>query len=321
MSENENFFTTHEYEPTNELSRLNALFTDPYAERTLATARDYNELFVDAEPTREELAATIAELDSEWGILKGAHMKYTGKVLVKSPEDENDVRTIFVDGIDVISNGFYIIREDINLAEVFRVKHHLFANVKDILEDFKGKDDDRRVVAIGDIDNALLELEVASPERAKAWLEISYPNLIEELDYRILNGSGDEGEALLSLRGFDFNKYIDLSDTFTRNCVDMYLNSIIEIDTEVPYSVKVNGFMREVGDNETLYKINIDSALVIVNGLSMQPAYDLDETKNDWQFAASLSVIPGNRAIKPSLYTMPVNSLQTLDSIRSAYYQ
>lgn len=145
--------------------------------------------------------------------------------------------------------------------------------------------------ATGDIDSSLIELDSASPERAKAWLSVSCPQLIEEIDYRALNGSGGEGDALLSLRGLDFNEYVDL-----------------------------NGYARKPEDLSHLYNLKADASLIYISGIAMQPSYNLNDTDTGWSLSAFVSVLEENRTDESQHYILPVETIQELQSIRSAFY-
>jgi len=320
MFENENVFANFPEESTKDLNHLDAAFTDPFVERVLEMGRTYNKIFQESAPTHEEIIDIVNELDSEWGTLKGSAMQYTGNVKVRDTEDDDETKMVFLDGAEVVSNGFWVEPEYVNDSQVYRVKHHL--HVKFI--DAYGIEADEAGVniagATGDIDSSAVELDIASPERAKAWLTVSCPEMIEEIDLRALNVDGDEDAAILALRDLDFNKYADLSDEFTRNCVNIYLHSIVEVDKVSPYSAKLNGKVRMLDDQSQLYNIDAKASLIFVVGMGMQPIFNLDENDTRWSLSAAITVLEEDRNEDSKQYIIPIETFKTLQSVRSAYY-
>ena len=322
MFDNENDFMNLSDEAPKDLNHLDAAFTDPFVERVLEMGRTYNKIFQESAPTDEEKAFIIDELDTEWGNIKGNTMQYTGNVQVRDHDDEDEMKMVFLDGADVVSNGFYIDTDTINGVAIARVKYHLYVSLKDAYGIDVSEDEKVGVTgAVGDIDSSSIELELASPERAKAWLTISCPELIEEIDFRILNGPGGEDDAILSLKGLDINEFTDLSDEFTRNCMNIYLQSIVEVDKDVPYSSKLNGPARNVEDQSLLYNIKSDNALIMVNNINLQPIFNVDQTDTRWSISLLMALLEADRTTETQYYLMPVDTVQELQSIRSAYYE
>lgn len=200
------------------------------------------------------------------------------------------------------------------------MKYHLLVQFDDVYDASLQEEKGKFAGATGDIDSSSIELDSASPERARAWLSASCPELIEEVDFRALNGYGDEADALLSLRDLDFNRYTDLNDLFTRNCLTVYLQSIIEVDTSAPYSAQLSGYVRKAEGLDTLYHLTADATLIYINNIGMQPSYNLDESDTGWSLSAFISVLGVTRTDEAQQYIIPVETLQDLRSIRTAYY-
>lgn len=131
MLENENHSADLFDEPSKDLGDLDAAFTDPFVERVLEMGRTYNIIFKETAPSLEEITSIIEELDSEWGNIKGTLIHYTGKVNVRSLENENETNEVFLDGAQVVSNGFYIDYKDSPSGDIYKVQHHLFVNFND----------------------------------------------------------------------------------------------------------------------------------------------------------------------------------------------
>jgi len=321
MFENENNSTNAFSEASNKLNELDAAFTDPFLERVLVTGRTYNKIFEEVEPTFEESKAIITELDWEWANVKGSQVQYTGIVKVMSPENDTEYNYVFLDGAHVISNGFTIEREESPDGELHRVRHHIHVKIGDAYgKDFEG-DESIHIIATGDIDNSIIESESASPERARAWLSISCPELIEEIDFRALNGTGNEDDAILALKGLDFNRYADLNDTFTRNCINSYLHGIIQVDTVVPYSANLHGYARESEGSTSLDYVNVDNVLIRIAAVSLEPAFTTAEDDTDWTLSAFATVLGVSRNDKYVNYVLPVDSIHNLQSQRNEYYE
>lgn len=320
MFDNENDFVNLSNESSKNLNDLDAAFTDPFIAHVLEMGRTYNQIFQETSPSAEEIASAVEDLDEEWGNIKGAAIQYTGSVEVRDLEDKRQTKRVFLDGAQVVSNGFHVKFEDTPIGNTYTVRHHLLVNFKDAYG-IDSKDSQGKFAgASGDIDSSFIELESASAERAKAWLSASCPELIEEIDFRALNASGGEDEALLSLRGLDFNRYTDLNDTFTRNCLEIYLQSILEVDTAAPYAAKLNGCARSAEDSTTLYTLKADAVLVKIGAIGMQPSFNVDESDTDWSLSAYISLLGVDRTHEPQYYVLPVESIQELQSIRTAYY-
>lgn len=321
MFDNENDFVNLSNESSKNLNDLDAAFTDPFIARVLEMGRTYNKIFQETPPSPEDIASSVEDLDDEWGNIKGALIQYTGNVEVRDLEDDKKTKQVFLDGAQVVSNGFHVKFEDTLLGNTYTVRHHLLVNFKDAFGIDSEESQGKFAGASGDIDSSLIELESASAERAKAWLSASCPELIEEIDFRALNNaSGGEDEALLSLRGLDFNRYTDLNDTFTRNCLEIYLQSILELDTAAPYAAKLDGCARSAEDSTTLYTLKAGAVLVRIGAIGMQPSFNMDESDTDWSLSAYISILGVDRTHEPHYYVIPVESIQELQSIRTAYY-
>jgi len=321
MFDNENDFMNLSDEAPKDFNDIDAAFTDPFVTRVLDMVRTYNRIFQENIPTDQEKDDIINELDHEWGSIKDTAIRFTGNIRVRDNDNREEIKVVFLDGADVVSNGFCIENETINGIAVSKVKYHLLVSFKDAYGIDASEDAKVGVTgATGDIDSSSIELDIASPERAKAWLTISCPLLIEEIDFRALNGPGGEDDAILSLKDLDFNEYADLNDEFTRNCLNIYLQSIIEVDKEVPYSSKLDGAARNIDDQSLLYNIKSDNALIKVNSIALQPAFNLDEADTRWSLAALISLLDESRVKETEHYFIPVDAFRDLQSIRTAYY-
>lgn len=313
-----------------DLYGLESAMTEPFVEKVLNMGRVYNKIFEETTPSDKERNAVIEELDGEWGPINQMQVEYTGMVMVRFPGDEEDLRTIFLDGVPVISDGFCVKDEPLYIGDEFlgnvaRVQHHLLIPAKSINVEIDTGGDENEIAllgATGDIDNSIIELAVASSERALAWVTASCPELIEDIDNRILNGSGNEDEALISLKGLNLSEYADLSDSFTRNCLSTYLNSVLQIDKAVPYAAQLQGYVRTPEEDSELFIIKSNKALIYIGNILIVPAFTEDEAhQNDWSLGIQIAILPPDRNSDVSSYVASIDSLQDLKSLRGSFYQ
>lgn len=324
MNENEGSAQSRIQEESLEIFNIESALTDPFVERVLDQARTYNKIFEENTPTKEEQAEIIHELDTAWGTIKGSQIGFSGVVTTLNTEKEK--QQIFLDGVDLVSNGFCVITEPRYVGgeyvgDLSVVKHHLYVPLiiaHGIEADEEGN---THAAATAEIDNSIIELDTASAERALAWLTTSCPDLIDEIDARILNGKGGEDDAMLSLRGLDFNEYADLSDVFTRNCLDVYLNEIIQVDNQAPYDTKLDGFIRKNDEESILYSVSADRALIYASRISMQHKFDNENDENKWVPAINIAILPTERGEEIEQFVAPFDTFKEMKSLRSAYYQ
>jgi hypothetical protein len=320
MSENENTFNDSPDLMLAQLESLDKTFTDPFIKRVLDLGREYNKLFEETMPTPEEVAETISELDEEWGGIYNSSIRFTGMVTTKSFGSADEKSQVFLDGAEVISRGFCVELDGREDVATFKVKHYLEVQCSDVYGVEFDSDDQRSVYASGDIDNSLIEFSTASMEHATAWLTDTCPELIDEIDSRILNGKGGEDEALLSLRHLDFNQYLDLRDEFTRNCINVYIHNTLQMDDEAPYSATLNGYALLPESNMLAYLTAEDSTLMYVHSVQLHPSFTYDNHDTRWVLSAYTAILPEDRTASLQVLIMPVDTIKSLQSIRSAYY-
>jgi hypothetical protein len=324
MSDNENSFSSVSNEDINRLFEIDAAFTDPFLERVLNMARSYNKTFQETTPTPEEKVIIESKLDENLGNIFNSFFHFTGMVTCRDLENEELTTQAFLSGAKVKSDGFIITPESQYvggeyMGEVYTVKHHLFARYHDVYGDDSEETENTIVYVMGDIDASSIELDTASLEHATAWLSNSYPDVLNEIKQRMFNDTDDEGEAYLALKGIDFNA-IDMNDTFTRNCVNVYLQSTIEIDDTAPYYAELDGLARPYDDESVLCKLSDGSVLLYMNSIVMLPAFTLDKEDASWVLSAHISVLPTERTEDMTQFVVPIDTIQSLKSVRRTFY-
>lgn len=312
-----------------EFALLEQALAEPFISSTIEKAKEFNELLAEVDTEPEERAGIIAELDMAWGTLEGANMRLTGFVRAPLPgQHEIETEGVFIDGSEVISHGFTTVAVPQfvggqQIGETYKIKHLIGVGVSEVWDDEarEGIDPETYVLATAELNGTHLEVDGASPERARAWLAVSYPELIDKIDSRLLNTDGSEGDALMSLRGFDFNKYANLEDDFTRICIDTYLNELLQMDKLVPYVIHMHGPARD-GSEETslLYNLSSAGSLAFIPSVGLQPQFSNNRKSKKWDLGVQTAAITKDRNESPRYFVVSINAFESIDSLRQLYY-
>ena len=236
---------------------------DPAILRILAKAREIEQLINtvgNTTPTeRDELMDELHKLWLELGY-QGTEAEATGWMsfpedTLEEDDDESDGPspgmtqiiqasrpseqiTNYYYSAEIMACGFclvpdHITIDDENVAEQWRVHY-------EILMDHPDKPG---VYMSGTADPARVRLDFAFPsaEHARNRLTYYHPEIIDEIDTRVLNCESAE-EAVAALKGFVI--YADDSNPHEAMLLSdarIYLNSIIEFDRELPYEICIQG--------------------------------------------------------------------------------
>ena len=149
----------------------------------------------------------------------------------------------------------------------------------EILQKINENNEDNRsrfveAVVYANPDELFIELDVLHPIRAYAWLEMSYPEILRDLDNRIIHaGAGSDERSILGLRGFeiDMSKISDIQEIqMYRACVNMYINAMISIDNQVPYEMDIDGdcMTYDIQEGNVWHKMQEEDVLYSVESLS-----------------------------------------------------
>jgi hypothetical protein len=304
-----------------EFEQLETSMVDPYIEKVLSLVRQYNEIIHYTAPTQDEKNEIVAELDTEWGSALRMPMKATGRIATKA--EEGNIEKSFYEDLDVVSNGFCMIEEPIYvdgdlISTKYVIKHHLL--VAQELIGVTGGEEGALVGATAEVDDVILELPTASYERSVAWLSENYPDFIQEDDENMLNSDGTEADALLALRNIIIPKELCEDTEFARNCLVVYLNMNIQLDQHVPYSVSLDGKVHSYNEDGTISvgTVESDSTLAMLKSITVG-RYN-PEAGNDYEIFVSTMVLSQERSAVNMQLNIPLASIQTAMSIRSAYY-
>lgn len=181
------------------LFQLEAAIEDPYFEKVTQKAKEFKQLVDETDELEiDEMNAIIAELDGEVAGCIQAPMQCFGYIYKKTV---GEVSKEYFEG-EAVFNGYVIIED----PETYRrtLMYHLYIPQE---QSDLGEESGERVLegAVAHLDTLNIEFDVVSFERARAWLGAMTPELLEDIDIRVLNAEGTEANAIMSLREFDFN--------------------------------------------------------------------------------------------------------------------
>lgn len=280
--------------------------------------------------TEEDIVNFVADLDRQWlpmldeemtisgglRIRKTGHVRHGGCVVDYRDPGSEYVDTV-VPGSVALSKG---IAAEIGSDSVYRFK--LIAEMKNTYLD----PDDGLVerTEIITIDPRYAEVEfndVVSPERARAWLECYYPDILAEIDVRIYSHDGGSAESILSLRGIDVSAIgRDDKPDFAARVLSLYLVSVIEPDVQLPYAIIFNG--KAVIDLDTTPKIaNIDAPghLIAVKSIVAQ-RLPRNELPDEWLLCL-MGVFHGSSLDGEMHVELTIDGMLDMQSIRDQFYR
>lgn len=320
--------------------QLEMALSEPHVERVVQQAREFNELINAGPITAQELYDIRNGLDAEWGPLNRASVRISGRILV-SDEDIDLAPTYYsVDDQLAYSNGFDITVDTISLddeggdedtIQAYRIVHHMLINFEEALPAVaamykeRGADVPPWTGVHAELDDISIQPEGMSVERAQAWLETSAPELMSELEIRVLDDVEGEDYALLNLVDFNPNDYADLSDEFTRKCFDRYINSILDFDNEVPYTMSFDGRGRIIESDEEVKNciVRSDRVAASIHGVSLHPTLKAGlsaHKEDDWELAVSVTVHPSSRQRPETYMVLTADAIKDVQSIRRQIY-
>lgn len=148
----------------------------------------------------------------------------------------------YFEDLTVTFDGFRVIEEPIEIdGEVIAMdrKAAILITRPATAYETKLRPDVEAFTGLAEVREAHLEFASMSAERAGMWLEYFAPDVKEEIDDVILNAVSPR-DAFLSLKKLAFTPPSEgLAHEFEL-ALDVYLDSIMEIDHEVPYVVSLN---------------------------------------------------------------------------------
>ncbi|MFZ1301118.1 MAG: hypothetical protein WAQ27_00865 [Candidatus Microsaccharimonas sp.] len=299
------------------LDMLETALVEPQMDRVINSAKACNEMLDIVPVSTHEKAKIVNDLDAEWAPWMGERMIATGYIETKT--GENEISRIFLDGKPVHAKGFdctSTVVDKENDLHRGKVVYFLHARAQDIT----GDPNTTGIAAVrANLDELILESQTSSYERAVSWLEISSPDFIKEVDQRIVNATS-ETEALLGLRDFDIESFVELDDELTRNSVETYLAGLVQFDTLAPYDVLIDGRVYSVDENdEWAPEKMFDRRLAYPQ--TIRVALNEDQNKVGWQIVVTTMILPPDRRQQPTILQIPVDSYKFIASDRTTFHK
>lgn len=294
---------------------------DPYIESAHKKAREYNELFQTEIVTVDDALQIQHELDTSWYELDGETVKVSGRVVVPKGKLKGEYS---VADVEAISYGFAVrgdeSDEDSEIIKNPTLQHVLRIGKGALDATLEGAAANKKVKAYAKIDAVHIEPGAISAERATAWLETSYPDLFEELNVRIFNAKGDEGASLLGLKGLNIAEFAPVDDDFTRECIEVYIRNLIDIDTGAFYSVGLEGpYKIKYGEASATTLPFKDGVLSYIYGPYIECVIE-DDVVDRWGMVVELGVLTPEKNEPTVVIRTSLDSIKHAQSIRQAYY-
>lgn len=225
----------------------------------LERARVVNEQHLPIVDEDTNMDSNVSELDSQVRYLLGTSVQLSGLIqLCHLGDDSEPVR---VEDIAGRFKGFAISRRSGQLFydylyEVFATEEGDLLTQQEF-DELLTKPEQPQLNAIGAqarIDDVYMHFDVFHPTRALAWLTISHPELVNQLDQLLINNSDDETKDLLALRDFRYftPSTMDQREAkLLKHALAAYLYGMVTLDLEVPYEIILNGSYMVIGEQRT----------------------------------------------------------------------
>ena len=313
----------------NAFENTSKALSDPVVEAGLQQAREINVALRNGTLTRQEAAEYMRIFDQEWydrGLM-GEEMIVNGATRFYQEfhvEDEGSTLMLHEGGY----NPQFIAEDKPMISKGFIIEQHDGVAALKLLGvcpaapgDSQGNVSD---LTFG-IDLSMVNVDfpaLISYERAQAWLEEFYPDLIAEIDERLLTHDGDSATSIISLKGIDLSAVDESGDAMLRTCqaLHRYVNHIINPDQALPYAVSCNGYVGFPTDNGAFSYLLLESErdLMQLRAVTVQQ-FPTDTGELRLQFAVA-GEVGGQEEGSLSPAVVSVESMTALYSIWSVYY-
>ena len=174
--------------------------------------------------------------------------------------------------------------------------------------------------------NSIVDFYGGSPsiEHASAVMERYTPQLVESIDEAIFSSNGEIGDAIIRLRDLDCSELLELHSKDRHVCrkvayiLDSYINSITNLDTEVPYLIDYDG---PVYLDHRQRKLQFDIPEIILN----MKSFSFEIITNSQGDTRAALGIEGRFLVDDSDYdqevVMLVDGMQSAVSLRDFIYR
>ena len=211
--------------------RLEQSMIDPHVESKMELARLYEDRLNETDYTIPTLTEYVDDLDKGWQYM-GARLKVTGTMWYGAP-GEGLWQAQKVENLEVISQGFSFNPDKIILDEEYLIgmRHaafqFLFPDQDTAAKGYVG------VMQFDDIEH--IEYPFPSHELREQRFPINHSELASHID-EALRGAEDDNEKIRRLQDFTIEvDYANGDDIERMEDSQAYLNSVMELDMELPF--------------------------------------------------------------------------------------
>ena len=293
--------------------QLDTALDDPLVKRLLVPAQEWNEYLLTEQVDNADATRIIEDLDETWkrNKLMRGEVEVTGQLYT---EDESR----FAAGESMLSNGFTIMRDASGRQKI-------------MLQLAEPVIDENGSLAYklwsSGIEGTHLEFTKMSRERARAWLEAFYPDLIAHIDDVLFNGDEDESEVMSALGGliFDQATYGDDLERVEQS-VALYLEDVLKFDTTLPYVIGVSGKIGYYNPQTEQYEVerSTSNGYPVLFMLKALCTATLSETPDDiGKRTLSLGgklILDVDREVPGRKVIIPLDTLTSFKAVRDEYY-
>jgi hypothetical protein len=201
----------------------------------------------DEESLRQEGGMVIHELDQMVSHVYGTEVVVSGMVQGASDGDESEYT--FVQEVKGKFDGFYTSYRDGNkinfdamIIAVVNQETGQFITTDTTMDEDESYE--AKTIQVRPLE-VFMKFERMHPIRARAILQTTHPDTLEELDARIIHDGEDaDDKALLGLRGLNIKEDASGGVQSTAELLDavrFYLEGMLSVDNDMPYILSVDG--------------------------------------------------------------------------------
>lgn len=308
--------------------RLKTSMVDPYVERTMRRAKEYEAAVNETEANEDERNELIAELDREW-VYYQTPLVVTGDIWMITPESTEPEKVSVVD-MPTISNGFMfdpdrLVFDGEPMLGLQRISHALLIPT--------GRPDglpNYAAMHLGDVKH--IDYPFPSPELREQRFRYHFERQADEIDEAFMSAT-DDGDMITLLR--DFSLDVDASNPDDVQAIadgQAYMNRILDFDTELPYFTTMMGAVVALTGEESnrthtsvtagallrYYPVPVKS-LVTIEQVVLQPA-DLtkDISSGTHRYIPYVKCVADSRSKRAERQNLliPFSSIARAESIR-----
>ena len=250
------------------IHEYSAVSIDPYLGRVIEDMRTYNSLLRSQPVTIREAYEMKQELDDRWQAVIGGEARVTGTMAFLSDVEQHHEPTLSIDFFEdepVTFGGTMPVPTDVPIGtaigedELHPYELHMLVT----REALDGEGNLIYMTGSASVEElASIEFpQMMSAERARKWLEYYHAEDIEDIDVDLFAPSKEECEILQRLNGHsvDIGAVHRLDPELMQRsaqALNLYTNTYLTFDQDVPYLMKVDGAVWEQdanGDHEPTY--------------------------------------------------------------------